>query len=155
MNFTETHACRNRIACADCRSRPEWRAAMGAPEICPYGVGATQNETPPKMNPELCRSRAHCVRCRTSKAWREANNAPEVCPFAAESEVINHAPLKRVHTVEASVAECRSYACNAFDPAKGCNSCGCRSEPHRPIEQVKICPRKWWIRTVSEGKIET
>lgn len=36
MDFTDTNACRKRLACGDCRSRPEWRSAMGAPEVCPY-----------------------------------------------------------------------------------------------------------------------
>ena len=38
MDFTDTNACRKRLACGDCRSRPEWRKAMGAPEVCPSSI---------------------------------------------------------------------------------------------------------------------
>jgi hypothetical protein len=32
--------CASRKFCADCRSRPAWRQAFGAPEICPFLEGA-------------------------------------------------------------------------------------------------------------------
>jgi len=34
MTFADI--CAARKHCADCRTRPEWRQAFGAPEICPF-----------------------------------------------------------------------------------------------------------------------
>ena len=57
MNFTETPACRKRIACAPCRNDPTWRAAMGAPEICPFTPSL------PTPSPSLPEKRAICAAC--------------------------------------------------------------------------------------------
>ena len=37
-DFLESATCRSRAACHTCRVAPEWRAAVGAPDECPYGV---------------------------------------------------------------------------------------------------------------------
>ena len=65
MDFTDTNACRKRLACGDCRSRPAWRAAMGAPEICPFAVesGQIAAPTPSLPTPSLPEKRTICAAC--------------------------------------------------------------------------------------------
>jgi hypothetical protein len=38
MTFSESQHCKTRAHCCDCRSKPEWRNAAGAPDVCPHGV---------------------------------------------------------------------------------------------------------------------
>lgn len=34
--FSSSHACTSRAHCATCRTDPNWRAKVGAPETCPH-----------------------------------------------------------------------------------------------------------------------
>ena len=38
MTFTDSIHCTSHAHCKTCRSDPAWRRAVGAPDICPYGV---------------------------------------------------------------------------------------------------------------------
>ena len=44
-NFLTSSACQCRAHCPACRTDPVWRAAVGAPEVCPHGV--TIDDLPP------------------------------------------------------------------------------------------------------------
>lgn len=38
--FCRSYDCRSRVHCPTCRSDPDWRRRVGAPQECPYGVTA-------------------------------------------------------------------------------------------------------------------
>lgn len=56
--------CKTRRACGDCRSRPEWRKAMGAPEACPFLGQIPADITKKTAIPgQLATRRAICAAC--------------------------------------------------------------------------------------------
>lgn len=40
MIFVHTWACQSRAHCLACRTDPQWRAIVKAPDVCPHGVTA-------------------------------------------------------------------------------------------------------------------
>lgn len=65
MTWADSYHCRSLAHCRACRTRPDWRARVGAPDTCPHGYTADDLPVAPRDSRGLGDSVAKAIHAVT------------------------------------------------------------------------------------------